>query len=143
MARKKLRMASGLREKIMKSETRSNVISDIIYQTLTKWSHVLPSHARTPAPRSDNFPHPDSHARMSPSHPGPYRTPAEERASRMASRLRQKSMCSFKPWLSVTNVREHTGQCCSVLSSFLIEVGREELVPPDWNRSDLSGSSPK
>jgi len=52
-------------------------------------------------------------------------------------------MCSFKPWLSVTNVREHTGQCCSTLSSFLVEDGREELVPPDWNRSDLPGPSPR
>ena len=74
---------------------------------------------RVPAPRSESI----SHALNppAPSKPGPYRSPAEERASRMASRLRQKSMCSFKPWLSVTNVREHTGQFCSVLSSSLEE----------------------
>ena len=88
--------------------------------------------------RSEN-PHSPCANRPAPSDSGRYRIPAEERASRIASRLRQKSMCSFKPWLSVTNVREHTGQCCSVLSSLRAEVGREgEFVPPSWKLSDIS-----
>jgi hypothetical protein len=72
--------------------------------------------------------------------PGPYRFPADDRASLMASRLRQKSMCSFKPRLSVIIVREHTGQCCSVLSSLLVEVGRKEFSPSNWYRSDVSST---
>lgn len=76
--------------------------------------------------------------------PGAYRVPADERASRMASRLRQKSICSFNPRLLVTSVLEHTGHSCSVSSSFIVEVGWGEIVPPDLNRSDVtSGPSPK